>query len=116
MTISIDLSNFRDITEGDVELEAELFNDFISSFEALLSELEKADGSVLREGVSYKKSAHSLKGLAANLGAFKLAQYCEDAQDASTEEAKAGLLKSMREEFAAIKVYLLSEMDSLTAG
>ena len=103
---SLDLSNLREITGGDKELEQTLFQTFITCGEESLNVLGKiiADG----EQTEWKEHSHSLKGEAANLGANKLAAICHDSQMAygASRDEKAKLLANIKTEWQIVTGYL----------
>lgn len=106
MTQSVDLTNLRDMTDGDPDMERELFAEFISSFENELAQLRAS----LSDGASetWRRRAHALKGVAFNLGAMRLGELCKQAQDAqqSNPEAKSDLLNKIGAEFEEVRHYL----------
>ncbi len=106
MTDVIDLTNFREMTDGDVELEKELFEEFFSSSEECITAMESncVDG----ENEIWRSNAHAFKGTALNLGADKLGQMCKDAQEGQDMSAaeKTTLLEKIKAEYSAVKVFL----------
>ncbi|HXZ68250.1 MAG TPA: Hpt domain-containing protein [Alphaproteobacteria bacterium] len=103
---AVDLKNLREMTDGDPEMEKELFAEFISSFENELAQLHasQADGA----SETWRRRAHALKGIAFNLGAMQLGNLCKRAQEApqSNPETKAELLKRIGTEFEDVRSYL----------
>jgi HPt (histidine-containing phosphotransfer) domain-containing protein len=103
---SLDLANMREITDGDRELERTLYMTFLSSGESCLEALTRlcVDG----EQKEWKEHSHSLKGEAANLGAKKLAGFCQEAQMAYTasREIKLKLLEQIEQEWKVVRSYL----------
>lgn len=76
----VDLSNLREMTDGDTELEAELFQEFITSSQELLEEL-KSQYTTHGDNETWQKTAHALKGISINLGAMPLGDLAKDAQE-----------------------------------
>ncbi|MGE4314226.1 MAG: Hpt domain-containing protein [Pseudobdellovibrionaceae bacterium] len=74
----LDLTQFRDITENDRELEADLFNEFIKDSSNLVEELHTTLEQ--DERPAFRKAAHALKGISLNLGARHLADLAFQAQ------------------------------------
>ncbi len=108
MTESVDLTNLIEITGGDKEIESLLFKAFIEGSDNNISLLEEnyIDGA----GEIWQREAHSLKGAAKNIGAYKLADICTQAQessDGSTSE-KQQLFDLIKEEYEVVKEYLNS--------
>ncbi|MET0155359.1 MAG: Hpt domain-containing protein [Rickettsiales bacterium] len=107
MTDPVNLRNLRLITEGDQELERELFREFLSSFSVGAEEMEKHISDPASAG-AWKGAAHRLKGMALNLGAETLGNYCMDAEArfGATIDEKAGMLASIQKEFERVRLYL----------
>lgn len=80
MTDPVDLANLREMTDGDVEMEQMLFEEFYSSSDKMLATL----GANICDGESeeWRSSAHALKGTSLNMGADKLGELCKHAQEA----------------------------------
>jgi HPt (histidine-containing phosphotransfer) domain-containing protein len=107
MQAPVDLSNLRDMTDGDPNLEKELFREFYVSSETCIAALQiNADPSVAE---TWRKSAHALKGIALNLGAQKLGDLCKMAQEEYMADisAKEALLNDIQTEYHAVKEFLL---------
>jgi len=107
---TVDLSNMREITGGDKELETELFQVFIKCGEESLAELT----NMCADGVQpdWKEQSHSIKGEAANLGATKLALLCQQSQTSFALSAaeKRAILDQIKAEWVVVKTYLLELM------
>ena len=106
MSAPVDLTDLREMTEGDEEMEKELFEEFFSSAEECITALE--DNCVSGENESWRTNAHALKGTSINLGAATLGDLCKQAQDShgADEGEKKALLESIRAEYALVKDYL----------
>lgn len=106
MTTPVDLSNLREMTDGDAELEAELFKEFNSSSESCIQDMQKncTDGA----NESFRASAHAMKGTSVNLGADRLGELCKIAQDnhAAPAGEKEKMVSEIKAEFEAVKQYL----------
>lgn len=94
----LDLTDFREITDGDREIEQALFADFLSSTGASLVKLEKCINAP--NATVWSDESHSIKGAAQNLGAMRLAACCADAQ-AYEGQDQAELLTLLRAMAAA---------------
>lgn len=64
----LDLAHLASFTDGDPELERELVDLYLRTAEVYLAELARA-----RDVTGWQKTAHSLKGASANLGAMQAA-------------------------------------------
>ena len=108
MTDPVDLTDLREMTEGDVEMEQELFAEFFSSSEECISAMET--GCLDGENETFRANAHALKGTAINLGAAKLSQLCKDAQENSSVSAsdKKSMLDNIKQEYSEVKKFLES--------
>ena len=105
----VDLTNLRAIIDGDVELEQELFDDYVNGVEEAIGILEvqydNADGKI------WKEKSHFLKGISRNLGAARMAEICalsEEMYDASQKE-KTKILQDIENEYRIVKEHLLNE-------
>lgn len=104
--LAVDLTNLRELTDGDRDMEVVLFEEFFVSTEQLINQLGQALES--NKSDEWKAAAHALKGTSYNLGAQKLGDYCKIAQDKSdlTPQEKQQLLSSITQEYADVKTYL----------
>lgn len=105
----VDLTYLRELTGGDAELESELFDEFIMSSQKLISELEQALQSNNEE--EWKKAAHAIKGISANLGAKKLSELSKDAQEmlGAQTNMKKNLLEQMHAELTSVLSFLKNQ-------
>lgn len=76
---AIDLKNIREISGGDVALEAQLFKSFLSSSDECLAGLQAAMDKA--DEALWRRHAHAMKGISLNLGAFPLGELCRKAQE-----------------------------------
>lgn len=99
----VDLTNLREATDGDQELEQELFQEFAESSTELITELENADSND-----AWAKTSHALKGISINLGAGQLGAYCKIAQESAeeSEETKSELLNKIKVEHKKVLEFL----------
>lgn len=105
----VDLSNLRDVTGGDPEMERDLFNEFISSSQDLVEAMARhCEGN---DNEAWRKAAHAFKGIALNLGAHPLSLLCKDGQDAFEQDAafKRTLLERIRAERETVVAVLDSQ-------
>ena len=106
MIIPVDLTNLRNMTDGDKNLEKVLFDEFITSFEKGIEVLRR---SLEPSASIWRSQSHSLKGIALNLGAAPLSDLCKRAQEAGQAApfAKQELLQKIEAEYAKVKEFLL---------
>jgi len=105
-SLSVNLTNLREITDGDTELEAELFEEFRTSSSALMIELEHNLQNDDYE--PWRKTAHALKGIAANLGAGQLANLAKEGQEnyKALVNVKQNLLNQIKSEYINVLRFL----------
>ena len=109
----VDLTSLRELTGGDLELEKELFEEFIWSATKLIASLHGCYSDDAKE--DWYQYAHAIMGLAANLGAMPLAEKGRIAQQLSEEgsaEQKQAIIPEIEAEFALAKAFLENEMRS----
>lgn len=103
MSKHIDLTNLRTMTDGDKEMEQELFDIFYSSSEEAIRTLSAncVDG----HSETWRTAAHAFKGSAYNVGAKILGNLCCQAQDnpSAAKSQKTALLDQMKSEYEAVK-------------
>jgi HPt (histidine-containing phosphotransfer) domain-containing protein len=106
MSPPVNLTNLREITGGDHEIEQELFVVFLESAQVCLKGLR--DSLADTDHVIWRKQAHALKGISYNLGAQLLGDLCKMAQDDSTtsQEQKTQLLTAIEGEYGLVESYL----------
>ncbi len=106
MTNPVDLTNLRSMTDGDPEMEKELFAEFCSSTEACIATLKGNCTEGANE--AWRSSAHALKGTAINLGAEELSALCKRAQEgmAASAAEKQQMLETLMQEYARVKTFL----------
>lgn len=111
MTISLDLSNLREALDGDAELEKELFKEFIESSQELIEKLS-AVKSNYEQHEEWRIAAHALKGISQNLGAFKLGEFCKNAQEQAQapQEEKSEIFNKILNEHQKVIALLQQEM------
>ena len=109
MSQPVDLTNLREMTDGDKDLETALFQEYFSSSEKLLDELNQAIASDNVE--EWRRAAHALKGTSYNLGAQKLGDYCKAAQEGNLapKSEKETLYETIASEYELVKYYLLQQ-------
>ena len=106
MAAPVDLTSLREMTDGDVAMEKELFLEFFSSFESGLKALQESCGEAAE--TTWRENSHALKGIALNLGAMQLGGLCKKAQDSqkAASDIKAAMLQEMQAEYALVKQFL----------
>jgi HPt (histidine-containing phosphotransfer) domain-containing protein len=72
---AVDIQHLCAFTQGDSALERELFELFLSGAQAYLAIMARPP-----DGRAWLEAAHSLKGAARGIGAFKLADLAEAAE------------------------------------
>lgn len=102
----VNLSNLRDITGGDTEIEKELFQVFLDSAQDCLTAL--ATSCTQGDAETWRKQSHAFKGISYNLGAETLGDICRTAQDSATSDIKDKrvMLAAMQHEFSRVQDYL----------
>lgn len=102
----VDLTNLREMTDGDKELEQELFAEFFNSSASAIETLGQhcADG----ESKPWYSAAHALKGSAYNLGATQLGDLCKKAQEshAASKMEKQQMCDGIKQEYEKVRQYL----------
>ena len=93
----VDLTELRFLTEGDIELENELFKEFISTSIQLVDTLNQHCQGI-NDNKAWESASHALKGLSLNLGAAPLG----DLSNKGQHMCKHGLSEK-RELFQNIK-------------
>lgn len=106
MTDPVDLQLLREITDGDAELEASLFDMFIESSDDCLRQLHQSLSA--NDNVMWRAQAHAWKGSSVNLGAMALGDLCKQAQDGCEApiESKRLLLAEIEKEYAVVQAFL----------
>jgi len=102
----VDLTNLRDMTDGDRELEKTLFEEFYRSCASCLATLAASTAAASSE--QWRTAAHAMKGISYNLGANPLGDLCKQAQDDHTADssAKQSLLGQIESEYTRVKSFL----------
>lgn len=72
----VDLPHLRGFTDGDLELERELAELYLSTADVYLDQLAAAQG----DHDAWRRAAHALKGASANLGARRVADHALEAE------------------------------------
>lgn len=105
----VDLANLRSMTEGDAEMEKELFEQFNISFQSGISSLEESMQKNNTE--AWRREAHALKGIALNLGAEKLGELCKAAQEqfADSVAVKTASLNNIKIAYHDVEHFLASQ-------
>jgi histidine phosphotransfer protein HptB len=106
MTGAIDLSNLREITGGDVDVERELFDLFLQSADECIAALKNSADTPHND--EWRKQAHAFKGTSLNLGAGELGRLCKEAQEKyqAAPDEKRALLAAIESEFGRVKTQL----------
>lgn len=98
---TLDLDHLRRYTEGDEDLERQLFGMFFPDADAHLQTMSSAETDEI-----WHRSAHGLKGAARGLGAWEVAGLAEDAEAmvGDETEGRAGHLDRMRAALGRLRV------------
>jgi HPt (histidine-containing phosphotransfer) domain-containing protein len=106
MYLPVDLTNLREMTGGDSDIEQMLFVEFCRSAQGCVQGLTQFSNDPQTE--NWRKSAHAFKGIALNIGANQLSVLCKQAQDQHMADAaaKALMLQSIKCEYALVEEYL----------
>lgn len=106
----VDLRNLREMTDGDRELEKDLFDEFISCSGTMIQELHEA--CIQQNKVEWHEKTHAFKGIAYNLGAMHLGDLCKKGQESDDADikTKALLLDEIIKEFDQVKAQLQKEV------
>ncbi len=110
MTLPVDITNLREITGGDVEMETELFKEFITTCDSYIMDMGNMLDADKYE--PWRTTAHAFKGIAINLGAAHLSELCKKAQENNTYSPveKVTMLENIKHEYEAVKNFLHSIM------
>lgn len=105
-SVPVELAALRDITDGNPELEQQLFELFLGTCERCLSEATKlieSDPKGLWHDV-----LHELKGAAANVGAMGMAGLCRNGENLRAEQVSERMFfcKQLRQEYKRVRAYL----------
>lgn len=102
----VNLTNLRTITDGDIDTELLLFEQFKESANTALQTMQ--ENCVPGFNEAWRRAAHALKGTAYNLGAENLGNLCKHAQEnaEASETDKAALLSQMKLEYAGVIAFL----------
>jgi HPt (histidine-containing phosphotransfer) domain-containing protein len=107
MAEPVDLTSLHEMIDGDLELEKELFREFFSSFGSGIAELQAGNSDDIGSE-KWRTGVHSLKGIALNLGAYKLGELCKKGQDNYMADfsIRSGILKEIMAEYEIVKEFL----------
>ncbi len=106
MSEPVDLTNLRSMTDGDTQMERELFEEFDRVFQEGIAALRGLMQSHQQE--EWRKQAHALKGVAVNLGAQQLGETCKLAQEQHCvdQATKSIILCSIETDYAGVNEFL----------
>lgn len=104
MEAPVNFDNLRDITGGDVALEADLLRLFLDSGNACLEKMREA--LIADDEVQWRQQAHAFKGTCMNLGATALSDFCAAAQAdwRAVHEDKRVHLAIIEDEFQRVRL------------
>ena len=106
MTHPVNLTNLREMTGGDKEMEKELFEVFIHSSKESIDVL--AASLTPETSETWRRQAHALKGISLSLGAEKLGELCKNAQESfqALKADKEKMLSDLKNEHVIVEKYL----------
>ena len=106
----IDLTNFNMITNGDKEMEKELFIEFINSTQEHINSMDKAISSGDKD--AWKSACHAVKGTSINMGAAPLSHAAKKGQESfeADSQVKSNIVSEIKAEFKLVKDFLEAKM------
>jgi|GEM_PF-2025548 len=109
----VNIAHLESFTEGDPEIEKELFSIFFDQMGLGLTNLEKT--SIDNAHDDWRNAAHKFKGAAANLGAENLASLCASAEKdyKESEASKKAMLAALNIEAEIVQGFLEERIRSL---
>ena len=110
-SMPVQISRLDDFTDGDKEGQKLLVDSFLEQAEELLGILRRHCERA-QDHEPWQEAAHKLKGSAGNLGAFRLAELCRQAQYAAPDALgkKQQLLRKIMQEIKAVRAFLEQSM------
>ena len=101
----IDLKHLHSLTDGEPELEKNLFTLFLHTTEKCLSTLAAAAQE--REDIAWRHALHELRGAASGLGANQIAFECKTAEMLQGRDAdrRRESLKKIEKEVSVVRAY-----------
>lgn len=108
MNLPVDLAVLRQVTEGDIALESELFKVFLNSAKECIGALRLHCRSGNQE--EWRRHAHAFKSISYGIGALRLADLCRQAQEGFQNPAlnKYQYLAGIEAEFTEVELQLKS--------
>lgn len=108
----VDLTNLIEMIGDDIDMQQELFKEFISSFENGLKMLDANLSDDNKE--IWRTQAHAMKGISFNLGAEPLGELCKQAQESkdALAEEKTELLRTIHHEYQNVKAFLADYLNN----
>lgn len=97
----IDLSYLTELSQEDASFEQDLFSDFLGSCKNYLAQMEQAVKDSNND--LWYKSAHSLRGASASVGAFDLSKLFDYAQN---HKQKLELMKKIEDELKLVSEFI----------
>jgi len=102
----MDVEFFDNFTKSDPDMEKMFFDVFFECAEEYIETLENR--CAIENDDEWKRTAHSFKGGAANLGAEILAKSCKDAEFSSKDnfEIKKNLVEIIKSDYEDLKGFI----------
>jgi HPt (histidine-containing phosphotransfer) domain-containing protein len=109
MNASVNLANLHEMTDGDTQMEHELFQVFLESSEECLAHLRTSCNQGAEQ--EWRHHVHAWKGISFNLGAEHLGQLCKQAQDncVAPIEEKLRMLADLQKEYEQVRLFLQNQ-------
>ena len=104
--VPLNLEHLAMFTDGDPNEEKQLLDLFFEQSDIGVNELEEFLAANDNEG--WKKSAHRMKGAAANLGAIPLSNACKTAEEGAqaSNAEKADMLANIQKHISSIQLFI----------
>ena len=102
MHATLDMTNLRTMIDNDSAIECELIHAFHACYAASLRDLE--NGLTQHDNVQWYNGAHAIKGIAVNIGAYRLGDLCLHAEQASDEKnsVKQSMLDAIQQNYLEV--------------
>ncbi len=108
----VNIAHLETFTDGDPEIERELFSLFSEQAVLALEKLTEACNDNAQD--EWRAAAHKFKGAAANLGAARLSGLCYEAETGyqAPEKEKLSLLSAIRGGYEEVQIFLSARTET----
>jgi HPt (histidine-containing phosphotransfer) domain-containing protein len=105
-TSPVDINHLETFTDGDKEVENQLFSLFLE--QASISLIRLREAVVNNDNEEWRSASHKFKGASANLGAKRLSEICHSGEIAylQNSDTKMGILNSIQSHYNEVEIYL----------